>query len=136
MPKLPKFTFGTSVKQQIALQLRAHVTANFGNKSASAAKTLGISRQRLFSYMSGKSFPRLPMFDTFREKWGLELIGESPSHSVVAIDRGRSSNSQSTQLSLFDTPVTLKSKGLKVVIKRKGPGLVASIEIASDVEIA
>jgi hypothetical protein len=40
------------------------------------------------------------------------------------------------QPTLFDSPITLKSDELKVVIKRKGPHLVASIEISTDVEIA
>jgi len=136
MPASPKLAFGTSAKQQIAARLRAHVAAKFGSNSKKAAEDLGISRQRLFSYTSGKMFPRLPMFGVISEKWGLNLVGEIRYGQAVAMNRGEVRDLRSTQRSLFDSPVTLKSDGLKVVIKRKGPRLVASIEIATDVEIA
>lgn len=131
----PKFTFGTSAKQQVAARLQAHVAANFHNNSSKAAEDLGISRQRLFSYVSGKTLPRAPMFDVIFKKWGLNLLGISsgPQRRHRA-DRGNLREHQ--QPSLFDHPVTLKSDDLRVVIKRKGPRLVASIEIAAEVEIA
>jgi hypothetical protein len=136
MPASLKLAFGTSAKQQIAARLRAHVVANFDNNSKKAAENLGISRQRLFSYTSGKTFPRLPMLGVISERWGLNLVGEIPHPQTAAMNRGQARDLRSTQRSLFESPVTLKSDGLKVVIKRKGPRLVASIEIATDVEIA
>ena len=106
------------------------------NNGAKAAESLGISRQRLFSYTSGKTLPRAPMFDLILQKWELNLLGKRPRPDGVPFNRGAVRGSQSAQPSLFDSPVTLKSNELKVVIKRKGPRLVASIEIATDVEIA
>lgn len=132
----PKLAFGKSAKQQIAERIQSYVKANFGENSAKAAKSLGISRQRLFSYTSGKTLPNAPMFDLLSRKWGLNLLGKDPGRRGSRVNRTKAPDPVSTQPSLFDIPVTLTSGGLKVVIARRGPRLVASIEIATDVEIA
>jgi hypothetical protein len=131
-----KFVFGTSIKQQVAVRIQTHIEAKFDNNSAKAAKSLGISRQRLFSYTSAKTLPRPPVFDLILEKWDLNLLGKKRRADGERLKRARVEESQPVQSSLFDSPLTLKSDELKVVIKRKGPRLVASIEISTDVEIA
>jgi hypothetical protein len=134
MTESSKFVFGTSIKQQVAERILMHIGAKFQNNSAKAAKNLGISRQRLFSYTSAKALPRAPILDLILEKWDLDLLGKNRSR--VRVTSKRIAESQPVQRSLFDSPVTLKSDELKVVIRRKGPRLVASIEISADVEIA
>jgi hypothetical protein len=136
MSESPKFVFGTSTNQQIAKRIQNHVSGNFANASK-AAKSLGISRQRLFSYTSGKTLPRAPMFDRFLDKWKLDLLGDGSRAKSSGRERAHVADSSNfKQRSLFDSPITLRSDELKVVIKRKGPRLVASIEIYTDVEIA
>jgi hypothetical protein len=133
--EFPKFVFGTSIKQQVAARITAYIAARFDSNSAKAADDLGISRQRLFSYTSAKTLPRPPMFDLILEKWGLNLLGKKP-RGISIFSRELTKDFRPEQTSLFDSPVTLKSDELRVVIKRKGPRLVASIEISADVEIA
>ena len=128
-----KFVFGTAIKQQVAARIQAHIAAKFENNSAKAAESLGLSRQRLFSYTSAKTMPRSPVFDLILNKWGLNLLGERPRRDS---ETPNAAATQPVERSLFDSPVTLKSEELKVVIKRKGPRLVASIQISADVEIA
>ena len=111
------------------------MSANFEN-ATKAAKNLGVTRQRLFSYTSGKALPRAPMFDLMLERWGLNLLGEKQRPSGVRSKRVPTEEWGSIQPSLFDSPLIFKSEELKVVIKRKGPRLVASVEISADVEIA
>jgi len=130
-----KFVFGASVKRQVAERIQAYVEAKFANNSAKAAESLKISRQRLFSYTSARAFPREPIFDLIFQEWGLDLLGREPRRGS-ALKRVVGSTHESAQLSLFDRPITLKSEELRVVIKRKGPRLVASIQISTDVEIA
>jgi hypothetical protein len=128
---MAKFIFGVDIKRQVAARIQAHIATNFGNNSAEAAKDLNISRQRLFSYTSATTLPRPPMFDLFLQKWGLDLLGKSSQSgnaaliAAVPIQRG-----------LFDKPITLKGSGMKVVIKRQGSCVVASIEISTEVKIA
>jgi hypothetical protein len=129
-----KFVFGTGIKQQIAARIQAHIAAKFKNNRAKAAESLGWSRQRLFSYTSGKSLPRPPVFDLILQKWGLNLLGGNPRGGAT-FNRATIQEPRPVQPLLFDSPITLKSEDLKVVIRRKGPGLVA-IEISTDVEIA
>ena len=135
MGESAKFVFGTSIKQQVAERIQTHIAAKFDNNGAKAAKSLGISRQRLFSYTSGTAVPRPPMFDLILQKWGLNLLGKKPRGGST-FNRTTAQELRPDQPSLFDSPVTLKSDELRVVIKRKGPRLVASIEILTDVEIA
>jgi hypothetical protein len=137
MAKNEKFVFGTSIKQQIAARIRAHIAAKFDNNSTRAADSLGWSRQRLFSYTSAKTLPRPPVFDLILQKWGLNLLGKNPQFNRATSRRGATIQEQRPdQALLFDSPITLRSEELKVVIRRKGPRLVASIEISTDVEIA
>ncbi len=130
-----KFVFGTSIKQQVAARILAHIAEKFDNNSAKAAESLGLSRQRLFSYTSAKTLPRPPVFDLILRKWGLNLLGKA-RHVNETFDRAAVQASRPVQHLLFDRPVILKSDELKVVIKRKGLRLVASIEISADVKIA
>jgi hypothetical protein len=131
MSETAKFVFGVNIREQVAARIRAYIAKKFDNNSAVAAKSLKISRQRLFSYTSATTLPRPPMFDLILQEWGLDLLGKPSRRSVgtliapVPIQRG-----------LFDKPVTLKSDGMKVVIKRQGSRLVASIEISTHVKIA
>jgi len=77
------------------------------------------------------------MFDVILERWKLDLVGEKPSTRRLTSQRAHLVDpSSSKQPSLFDSPITLRSDELTVVIKRKGSRLVASIEILADVEIA
>jgi hypothetical protein len=47
VPGSPKLVFGSSIKQQVAAKIQAHIKAKFDNNSAKAAESLGITRQRL-----------------------------------------------------------------------------------------
>jgi hypothetical protein len=131
MGESSKFLFGTGIKPQVAERIQAHVEKKFGNNGAKAAASLGISRQRLFSYTSAKALPRPPIFDLILQTWGLNLLGVKPYRRAEA-----EWESGPRQRLLFESPITLKSDELRVVIKRKGPRVVASIEISADVEIA
>lgn len=119
----------------MAAKLQAYVAKEFDNNAAKAASNLRISRQRLFSYTSGKTLPRPPMFDLILKKWGLNLLGTVSRPQGVAGKNPRS-DYRALQGTLFDSPITLRNDQMKVVIKRKGPRLVASIEISTDVKIA
>ena len=130
-----KFSFGTTAKEQVAKRIQAHVQENF-HSGAEAAESLAISRQRLFSYTSGKALPRAPVIDLILERWGLDLLGDKPRRRSAKLKQGRTDESRPAQRSLFDSPITLESDELTVVIRRKGPRLVASIEISADVKIA
>jgi hypothetical protein len=130
MNGLPKLQFGRSVKEQVVELLTAHISANFVSHTE-AAKSLGISRQRMFSYTSGKSLPRAPILDLMQQTWGLNLLGEGAKGNHENVE-----GSRPQQRSLFESPITLKSEDLTVVIRRKGPRLVASVTISSDVKIA
>ncbi|SRR6266481_1662358 len=136
MGESAKFVFGTGIKQQVAARIQAHITAKFDNNSARAAESLGLSRQRLFSYTSAKTLPRPPVFDLILQKWGLNLLGKNTRRDDETLGRATVQEPRPVQRLLFDSPITLKSEELKVVIRRKGPRLVASIEISTDVEIA
>src|ERR1700728_877399 len=136
MAESTKFVFGTNVKQHVAQHILTYIAAKFDNNCATAAKDLGLSRQRLFSYTSGKTLPRPPVFDLILQKWNLDLLGEKYRRESKGVKSLRVEKSQPIQRLLFDDPLTLTSDELKVVIKRKGPRLVASIEISTDVEIA
>lgn len=127
-----RFIFGTNINQQIAARIQAYVQAKFENNGAEAAKSLRISRQRLFSYTSAKTLPRFPMFDLILREWGLDLLGKASRREAATA----SATTVAVQRSLFDGPITLKSEEMKVVIRRKGPRLVASIEISTEVKIA
>jgi len=131
-----KFVFGASIKQQVAARIQKHIEEKFENNSTKAAKSLGFSRQRLFSYTNGKTLPRPRVFDLIFQEWGLNLLGENIRNEDKGLNRAMIHEPRPVQSSLFDTPITLKSDELKVVIKRRGPHLVARIEISTDVEIA
>jgi len=131
-----KLIFGENIKQQVAARIQRHIEEEFKGNCSRAAKSLKFSRQRLFSYTRAKNLPRPPIFDLFLQEWGLNLLGETPRRDGETSSHATIRGSQPVQGSLFDKPVTLKSDELKVVIKRKGPHLVASIEISTDVEIA
>ena len=131
MSEVSKFVFGTSIKQQVAVRIQAHIARKFDNNSARAAKDLGITRQRLFSYTSATTLPRPPVFDLILQKWGLNLL-DKPFRR----DTGTLIAAVPIQRALFDKPITLRSDGMKVVIKRKGARVVANIEISTDVQIA
>ena len=130
-----KFSFGTTAKEQVAKRIQAHVQENF-HSGAEAAESLAISRQRLFSYTSGKALPRAPVIDLILERWGLDLLGDKPRRRSAKLKQGRTDESRPAQRSLFDSPIRLESNVLTVVIRRNGPRLVASIEISADVKIA
>jgi len=130
-----KFSFGTTAKEQVAKRIQAHVQENF-HSGAEAAESLAISRQRLFSYTSGKALPRAPVIDLILERWGLDLLGDKPRRGSAKLKQERTDELRPAQRSLFDSPITLESDELTVVIRRKGPRLVASIEISADVKIA
>jgi hypothetical protein len=136
MGESPKFVFGRSIKQQVAERILAHIAAEFDDNAAKAAKNLRISRQRLFSYTSAKTLPRPRMLDLILKKWNLDLLGGERRGVGETPKRTSAKEPQPVQRSLFDSPVTLRSDELRVVIKRKGPRLVATIEISADVEIA
>lgn len=108
----PTLVFGTSAKQQVADRIRAHISEKFGNNIAKAAKSLGISRQRLFSYAAAKALPRSAVFDLFFQKWGLDLLG-APSRATGAKSKGAGrQRARPVQISLFDNPITLKNDDL------------------------
>jgi len=130
MSEEAKYVFGTSIKQQVAVRIRGYIAKNFDSDSA-AAKDLKISRQRLFSYTSATSLPRPDVFDLILQKWGLNLWDRP-----VRRDTGTVIAAVPIQPALFDKPITLRSDGMKVVIKRKGARVVANIEISTDVQIA
>lgn len=130
MGEVPKVVFGTGIKQQVAVRIRGYIAKNFGSDSA-AAKDLKISRQRLFSYTSATSLPRPDVFDLILQQWGLNLWDKP-----IRRDTGNLIASVPFQPALFDKPITLRSEGMKVVIKRKGARVIANIEISTDVQIA
>lgn len=126
-----KLAFGTSARDHISRQLNAYVDAMFGGNKSAAAANLGIQRQRLFSYTSGKSFPRPDMIELIGEKWGIDLVGISK--------RGGAGTKEQTatpiQAGLFDEPVTLRNDQMTVVIERKGPSIAVRIEIAAQAKV-
>ena len=75
------------------------------------------------------------MFDLILREWDLDLL-DKKHRFMRKTFKPMMVESQPAQRSLFESPVTLKSDELKVVIRRKGPRLVAIIEISADVEIA
>ena len=131
MDEVSKFVFGTDIRHQVAERIQAHIAAKFDSNGAKAAKSLGITRQRLFSYTSATTLPRPPIFDLILQRWGLNLLGRRSQLKSVT-----SMAAVPIQPALFDEPITLTSEGMKVVIKRKGPRVVASIEISTNVRIA
>jgi hypothetical protein len=133
MSDSPRFTFGKSIKQQVAERIGTYVEKEFGGNSAKAAESLGLSRQRLFSYTSAKNLPRPKVVDLIHRRWQLDLLGGG---SQQGARRRAPLESAPLQQSLFSRPVTLKSDELKVTIRRKGPRIVASVEFSTDVEIA
>jgi hypothetical protein len=125
--------FGESAKSQIGRRLNRYIAGNFRNGSRAAA-SLGISKQRLFSYTSGKSFPGADAIDLIREKWQLDLLGAGGSASRD--QNRRASEPKAQQLSFFDKPVTLSNDQMTLVITRKGQGLEFRLEISADAKIA
>jgi hypothetical protein len=124
-----RLTFGKNIREHIGRQLRGHIDGRFGGNLTEAAANLGISKQRLFSYTSARSFPRADVIDLIGERWGLDLVGK----------RNRLPNKGDgippVQLGLFDQPVTLTNDQMTVVIERKGPSLAVRIEIAAQARI-
>jgi transcriptional regulator with XRE-family HTH domain len=130
----PSLVFGESAKSQIGQRLKSYLSGQF-RSGAKAAESLGISRQRLFSYTSGKSFPGHDVIDLIREKWGVDLLGAGPG--IGGGDPEKiASVPKSQQLSFFDEPVTLASEQMTVTIERKGQGLEFRFEISAHAKIA
>jgi len=121
--------FGVPAKQQIANRLQSYIVANF-ESCTRAATSLGISRQRMFSYTSGKALPGADIIDLVLKRWDLDLLGGERRNGNVA-----RKPSKDVQYSLFDKPMIFKSDELKVVIKRKGVGLVANIQLSANVKV-
>ena len=136
MGESSKFVFGTGIKRQVAKRIQTHVETKFAGNSAKAAASLGISRQRLFSYTSAIALPRPRVFDLILQKWDLDLLGRKAQRASETFKPVVGDKSQTAQRSLFESPVTLKGDRLKVLLKRRGPRLVASIEISTEVEVA
>lgn len=127
--KKSAFTFGTSAKEQVAQRIKGHIGQHFESHQA-AAENLGITKQRLFTYVSAKSFPGPEIVDLILKKWGLDLLGGTPRVKVKSVVVNNDT------LPLFETPLTLRSEHVKVLIQRKGSGLVAQVEISANVKIA
>ena len=127
-----------NARQQIAERLRAHIATHFRGDIAAAAKSLGISRQRLHSYTAAvpQNFPGAEMIDSVLEKWGLDLIAGTPRLKPRAKKRVDAAAYKQAQLSLFDIPITLAGQEGKLTLQRKGFDLVAKIELLADVKIA
>jgi transcriptional regulator with XRE-family HTH domain len=123
--------FGTSARQQIGRAIGDYVSDRFGTATA-AANDLGISRQRLHSYTSGKSLPRAEVFDTIAARWKLPILGIPPNPKSK---RGQGKSIR-TQMDLFHSPMILRNDQVEVIVKRKGAGLVAEIKISASVKVA
>jgi len=129
----PKLVFGKNAKSQIGQRLKVHVSEEFDGNCAQAAKSLDISRQRLFSYTSGKSFPGADVIDSIREKWHLDLLGAGGPTDENS--KRATGNPKSQQLSFFNEPFTLANDQMTLVIERKGPGLEFRFEISARAKI-
>jgi hypothetical protein len=123
--------FGTSARRQIGRAIGDYVSAKFSSATA-AAKDLGISRQRLHSYTSGKSLPRAEVFDTIAARWRLPILGVPPTPRSKR-EQGKSIG---TQMDLFRSPMILRNDQVEVIVQRKGAGLVAEIKISASVKVA
>lgn len=124
------FEFGTPVREQVGRALTEYVAGHF-ESSAAAAKDLGISRQRLHSYMSGRSLPRADVLDLLARKWTLGLLG-----TRSAMGAGSRRTSSSFQMGLFRSPLVFHSEDVEVVVRKKGPALVAEIRILASANVA
>jgi transcriptional regulator with XRE-family HTH domain len=123
----PKLVFGTSAKSQVGQRLKVYISESFAGNCAQAAKSLGMSRQRLSSYTTGKSFPGADVIDMILEKWHLDLLGTGGS---VGAKRA-AGKAKSQQVGLFDKPVTLTNDQMTLVIERKGPGIEFRFEVSA-----
>ncbi len=129
-----KLHFGESVRKQIGKRIEAYVVGKEMTYTA-AAVSLGISRQRLHSYKSGKSFPGLEVFEKMRSTWKLDLLGSELTSGVGELAVGSVRQPEQRQFT-FEEPLTLSSDSVKVVIERVGRKLVARVEIRAAVRIA
>jgi hypothetical protein len=135
MKKAPsKLMFGINAKSQIAQRLKAYISEKFDGNCAKAAKSLDISRQRMFSYISGRSFPGADVIDLIREKWPVDLLGAAGSASEIS--KGTEAKLKSQQLGFFDEPVIVVNDQLTLVIERKGQGLEFRLEVSARAKIA
>jgi hypothetical protein len=123
--------FGTPVRLQVGRVISAYAAKNFAS-SAAAAKSLDISRQRLHSYMSGKSLPGAEVFEILASRWKMDLLGPH----AKARPKNQAKESRASQLDLFASPIILRNDQVEVVVKRKGAGLVAEIRISASVKVA
>jgi len=132
MAKAPsKLVFGESAKSQVGQRLKGYISENFAGNCAQAAKSLAISRQRLSSYTTGKSFPGADVIDLIRQKWHLDLLGTGGSAGA----KRAAGKAKSQQVGLFDEPVTLANDQMTLVIERKGPGLELRLEVSAYAKI-
>lgn len=126
------FVFGLSAKKQIGQRLRAHIETHF-ETFASAAQDLGITKQRLSLYTTGKSLPRAEIIDRVKERWGLSLLGAG---QVNRKNYHQDRNDAKRQLLLlFEKPVSFGDDALKVIVQRKGNSLVASLHFSADLKV-
>jgi transcriptional regulator with XRE-family HTH domain len=130
-----KLHFGESVRKQIGERIRRYVEVEKKTTFRAAADSLGISRQRLHSYTSGKSFPRLEVFDKILSTWELDLLGGGAASSAGALGVEAVGQPEQRQFN-FEEPLTLSNDSVKVVIERVGRKLVARVEIRAAVKIA
>src|SRR5271165_2404944 len=103
MSEATRLSFGTSARQQIGARIRAYVAKEFGNNVAKAAKSLGLSRQRLFSYTTAKALPREEVFDRMLKEWGLDILGGSPRHDAQKLGIARARQPPPAQRLLFES---------------------------------
>lgn len=90
-----------------------------------------ITKQRLSSYVRGKAMPGADLIDKIAELWKLDLLGVGASRRKAV-----SGNAAKEQLLLlFDKPVSIGTDDLKVVVQRKGNGLVASIFLSANFKV-
>src|ERR1700692_4353987 len=123
--------FGTPAREQVGRAIRAYVSAHF-DSAAAAAKDLGISRQRLHSYMAGKSLPGADIFDKLAARWNVNLFGTHPKTRSKILP-GKLTG---PQMDLFRSPMILRNEHVEVVVKRKGADLIAEIKISASVRVA
>jgi hypothetical protein len=130
--RLARLTFGKNAKEHISKQIKAYISAKFGGSLTLAAASLEISKQRLQSYTSARSFPRAEVIDLIGEKWGPDVVGMGERTARLKKREG----TPLVQLGLFDEPVTLTNDQMTVIIERKGANLAVRIEIAARAKIA
>ena len=75
-------------RSEIAAKLSEHIRRN-GMRKADAARALGISRQRLHSYLKKKMTPSSDFLCDVAQKWDIEFIYRGRSFAAGAFKEAR-----------------------------------------------